>query len=56
MIGRSRKIGFVASMLSIVGPLYLYFTQGDQMLGIFVGLWAPTIMLAAKEIDDIITD
>lgn len=56
MFGRSRKIGFVASMLSIVGSLFLYFTQGSEMLGIFVGLWAPTIILAAREIEEILKD
>jgi hypothetical protein len=53
MLGRSRKIGFCASMMSIGGSLFLYFTQSNETLGIFVGLWAPTIMLAAKEIEEI---
>ena len=38
-------------MLSVVGSLYLYFIGNDEMLGIFVGLWAPTLILATKEIE-----
>ena len=52
MSGQLGKIGLVASMLSVVGSLYLYFVHGDESLGIFVGLWAPTLILAAKEIED----
>ena len=51
MSGQISKIGFMASMLSVVGSLYLYFVSGDQNLGIFVGLWAPTLILASKEIE-----
>ena len=51
MNGQISKIGFMASMLSVVGSLYLYFVSGDQNLGIFVGLWAPTLILASKEIE-----
>ena len=51
MLGQLRKIGLVASMLSVVGSLYLYFVTGDESLGIFVGLWAPTLILASKEIE-----
>lgn len=39
-------------MLSVVGSLYVYFVSGDQDLGIFVGLWAPTLILASKEIEE----
>lgn len=38
-------------MLSVVLSLYIYFVSDDQMLGIFVGLWAPTLILATKEFD-----
>ena len=51
MLGQLRKIGLVASMISVVGSLYLYFVTGDESLGIFVGLWAPTLILASKEIE-----
>jgi hypothetical protein len=45
------KVGLAASALSIVGSLYIYFGQEDQMLGIFVGLWAPTLILFTQEIE-----
>jgi hypothetical protein len=54
MSGQISKIGFIASMLSVVGSLYLYFVSGDQHLGIFVGLWAPTLILATKEIEEML--
>tara|TARA_B110000196_G_C21134396_1_gene660244 strand:+ start:1274 stop:1453 length:180 start_codon:yes stop_codon:yes gene_type:complete len=52
MIGKLAKFGLIASMLSIVGSLYLYFIQNDEMQGIFVGLWAPTLINATKGIED----
>ena len=39
-------------MLSVVGSWYVYFVSGNQDLGIFVGLWAPTLILASKEIEE----
>jgi hypothetical protein len=51
MSGTLGKIGLAASMLSVVLSLYIYFISEDQMLGIFVGLWAPTLILAAKEFE-----
>jgi hypothetical protein len=54
MKGKISRIGFVASMLSVVGSLYVYFVTGDENLGIFVGLWAPTLILATKEIEEMI--
>jgi hypothetical protein len=35
-----------------VGSLYVYFITGDKDLGIFVGLWAPTLLLASKDIEE----
>ena len=52
MSGQIAKIGLIASMLSVVGSLYLYFVSNDTDLGIFVGLWEPTLILASKEIED----
>ena len=51
MSGQLAKFGFIASMTSVAGSLYLYFVVPDEMLGIFVGLWAPTLILASKEIE-----
>ncbi|MEC8541795.1 MAG: hypothetical protein VXY53_08160 [Candidatus Thermoplasmatota archaeon] len=33
----------------MLGSLYIYFINGEEMLGIFVGLWAPTLILLANE-------
>ena len=52
MSGQLAKFGLMASMASVVGSLYIYFVTPDEMLGIFVGLWAPTLILATKEIEE----
>ena len=51
MSGQLAKFGLMASMASVVGSLYIYFVGDNEMLGIFVGLWAPTLILATKEIE-----
>ena len=51
MSGQLAKFGLIASMISVLGSLYLYFVGEDEMLGIFVGLWAPTLILATKELE-----
>ncbi len=43
-------------MLSVVLSLYIYFIGDDQMLGVFVGLWAPTLILATKEFEALLED
>ena len=45
------QIGLMSSFASIFGSLYLYFVVDDQLLGIFVGLWAPTLILISREVD-----
>ena len=35
---------FVASLASVIASIFLYSTNTDKSLGIFVGLWAPTLM------------
>ena len=52
MSGQIAKFGLIASMVSVVMSLYLYFGSGDEQLGIFVGLWAPTLILATKELEE----
>lgn len=39
-----KKIGFGASLVSIVASIGIYF-NGDEQLGIFVGLWASALLL-----------
>ena len=45
-------------MLSVVLSLYIYCVgdNPDEMLGIFVGLWAPTLILATKEFEALLED
>tara|TARA_Y100001970_G_scaffold292424_1_gene433679 strand:- start:3988 stop:4191 length:204 start_codon:yes stop_codon:yes gene_type:complete len=45
------QIGLMCSFASILGSLYIYFVFEDQQLGIFVGLWAPTLILISREVD-----
>ena len=51
--GTITKLGLAASALSILTSIYIYTTLdgGNTELGIFVGLWAPTFILFAQEID-----
>lgn len=53
MTGKMTKVGLAASAVSIAASIYIYFSYngGDEMLGIFVGLWAPTLILYAQELD-----
>ena len=53
MTGQMTKVGMMASAASIAAAIYIYFSHdgGDPMLGIFVGLWAPTLILFAQELD-----
>ena len=52
MTSQLRKIGLIASILSVLGSLYIYFISEDKQLGIFVGLWAPTLILLASEVEN----
>ena len=54
MSGKIARIGLIASMLSVVLSLYIYFIGDDQMWGVFVGLWAPTLILATKEFEELL--
>tara|TARA_B100000768_G_scaffold88908_1_gene83401 strand:- start:950 stop:1120 length:171 start_codon:yes stop_codon:yes gene_type:complete len=56
MSNKISRIGFVLSMLSVALSLYIYFIHDDKMLGIFVGLWAPTLILATKEIETMLEE
>ena len=49
--GSISQLGLMASFGSIFGSLYIYFIANDQTLGIFVGLWAPTLILISREVD-----
>ena len=54
MAGQIAKIGLAASAISILASIYIYTMHGDggdTELGIFVGLWAPTLILFSQEIE-----
>ena len=50
------QLGLMASFASIFGSLYIYFVADDQTLGIFVGLWAPTLLLLSDRIEEILNE
>lgn len=43
-IPTSEYILLMCVLFSIMFSLYLFLGMGEKMLGMFVGLWAPTIM------------
>ena len=45
------QLGLGACFIFIFGSLYIYFVNEDQLLGVFVGLWAPTLILISREVD-----
>ena len=51
MEGMISRLGLIASAVSILGSVYIYFIEADEMLGVFVGLWAPTLILFSQEIE-----
>ena len=58
MAGQIARLGLDASAVSILASIYIYFMHdgGNADLGIFVGLWAPTLILFSQEIDKIMED
>ncbi|WP_135304683.1 hypothetical protein [Haloarcula amylovorans] len=38
----------MASAVSVVLALFVYFVNKDREMGIFIGLWAPTILAFAN--------
>ena len=40
----SEMILLACVLFSIVFSLYLFLVLGEETLGLFIGLWAPTIM------------
>ena len=41
----------MAAGLSVLYSLYLFYVQGERNEGIFVGLWAPTILTIASYVE-----
>ena len=52
------KLGLAASVVSIFASIYIFFVHdgGDSELGIFVGLWAPTLILFSQEVAKMMDD
>ena len=42
-VGRAKALFMLAALLSFFASVYLFFT-GDEMRGIFVGIWVPSIL------------
>lgn len=42
-----KKLGFGASLVSILGSIAIYFAYSEN-LGIFVGLWASALILLSE--------
>jgi len=49
-----KSLGFYSCLASVVGSIAIYFGMGDESLGIFVGLWAPTLLLLTDRLPDIL--
>tara|TARA_B100000459_G_scaffold46171_1_gene23818 strand:- start:9630 stop:9794 length:165 start_codon:yes stop_codon:yes gene_type:complete len=47
-----KKLGFGASLVSILGSIAIYFAH-DENLGIFVGLWASALILLSDRMAEI---
>lgn len=63
MLEKIRNLGinsdtiYAASILSVLLSIVAWFVQRDdqpnaERFGIFVGLWAPTLMILGKVLDD----
>ena len=46
-----KKIGFGASLVSIIGSIGIYLAH-DENLGIFVGLWASALILLTDRLSE----
>ena len=47
-----KKLGFGASLVSILGSIAIYFAYSEN-LGIFVGLWASALILLSDRMAEI---
>ncbi len=47
-----KKLGFCASLVSILGSIVVYFAH-DENLGIFVGLWASALLLLSDRMAEL---
>ncbi|GIR94745.1 MAG: hypothetical protein CM15mP97_0390 [Actinomycetota bacterium] len=42
------KLGLYASMVSVIASVLIYIVLDDSQLAIYVGLWAPTLILYSQ--------
>ena len=42
------KLGLYASMVSVIASVLIYIVLDDSKLAIYVGLWAPTLILYSQ--------
>ena len=42
------KLGLYASMVSVIASVLIYIVLNDSQLAIYVGLWAPTLILYSQ--------
>ena len=45
------KLGLYASMVSVIASVLIYIVLDDYQLAIYVGLWAPTLILYSQAYD-----
>ena len=45
------KLGLYASMVSVIASVLIYIVLEDSNLAIYVGLWAPTLILYGQAYD-----
>ena len=45
------KLGLYASMVSVIASVLIYIVLDDSQLAIYVGLWAPTLILYSQAYD-----
>ena len=43
-----QKLGLYASMVSVLASVVIYIVLDDSQLAIYVGLWAPTLILYSQ--------
>ena len=48
---KASTVAVLAAGLSILYSWYTFYLQGDKVRGVFVGLWAPTILAIATYVE-----
>lgn len=48
---RASSAAVIAAAMSVLYAWYVFFLQGDQRRGTFIGLWPPTILAFASYLE-----